>query len=104
MRSIVQTDDRKCYLCGGTAYWNDNDMLERLEKHHIFGGNPNRKNSERYGLFVFLHGEKCHRNGKQSVHRNREVRLKVQQDGQRAFEDKIGSREEFRKIFGKSFL
>lgn len=54
MRSIVQTDDSKCYLCGGTAYWNDNDMLERLEKHHIFGGNPNRKNSEKYGLFVFL--------------------------------------------------
>ena len=43
MRSIVQTDDSKCYLCGGTAYWNDNDILERLEKHHIFGGNPNRK-------------------------------------------------------------
>ena len=103
MRSIVQTDDSKCYLCGGTAYWNDNDVLERLETSY-FRRNRTEKIVEKYGLFVFLHGEKCHRNGKQSVHRNREVRLRVQQDGQRAFEDKIGSREEFRKIFGKSFL
>lgn len=104
MKSIVQQDESRCYLCGGIAYWNDNDTLERLEKHHIFGGNPNRKHSEKYGLFIFLHGDKCHRNGKQSVHRNKAVRMAVQAAGQKAFEEKIGTREEFRRIFGKSYL
>ena len=45
-----------CWLCGKTDYG-----LNRLERHHIFGG-ANRKKSERYGLIVYLCGETCHRN------------------------------------------
>ena len=103
MKSIVQQDKAKCFLCGKPEYWNVNGMLERLEEHHIFGGS-NRTNSERYGLKVYLHGFECHRDGPKAVHKNKSVRLAVQAAGQKAFEEQQGSREDFIKIFGKNYL
>ena len=74
-----------------------------LEEHHVFNG-PNRKNSEKYGLKVYL-CYVCHRDNKLGVHGcNTDLRERLQQAGQQAFENKIGSREEFMKIFGKNYL
>ena len=95
MESIMQ-DEKICYLCGRNGY------ADELESHHVFGAS-NRKYSEKYGLKVWLCGNRCHRNGRQSAHQNSDVALKLKQDAQRKFEENH-SREEFREIFGKSYL
>lgn len=46
----------------------------------------------------------CHRESKVAVHRNDEVRKTLERIGQRAFEAKYGSREQFFKIFGENYL
>lgn len=61
-------------------------------------GTSNRKNSEKYGLKVWL----CH-NHHHHVHMNREVDLGLIQQAQILFEE-THTREEFRAIFGKSWL
>ena len=74
-----------------------------LEEHHVFNG-PNRRNSEKYGLKVYL-CYVCHRDNKLGVHGcNTDLRERLQQAGQQAFEDNFGTRDEFMKIFGKNYL
>lgn len=92
-KSIITDDMEHCLLCGST---------NNVERHHIFFGTANRKISDKYKLIVPL----CafHHRGDNSVHRNRELDLKVKQLGQKVFEEKIGSREDFRRLFGKSYL
>lgn len=91
MKSIIQKEKR-CFLCGS---------IRNLEKHHIFGG-ANRKWSEKYGLTVEL-CPFCHRDNQEGVHGNREKMDALHRIGQEAFE-KTHTREEFRGIFGKSYL
>lgn len=91
MKSIIQKEKR-CFLCGS---------IRNLEKHHIFGG-ANRKWSEKYGLTVEL-CPICHRDNQEGVHGNREKMDALHRIGQEAFE-KTHTREEFRGIFGKSYL
>lgn len=50
MKSIVQTDDTICYLCGGP---NPTDW------HHVYNGTANRKKSEADGMKIKVH-RKCH--------------------------------------------
>lgn len=73
-----------------------------IEWHHVFFGTGNHKLSDKYGMIVPLCVE--HHRGITGVHRNRAVDLKVKEMGQRAFEEKVGSREEFMKIFGRNYL
>ena len=91
-RASVITDDLEhCFICGSPY----------VEIHHIFGG-ANRKNSELYGLFVPL----CHRHHNEppaGVHFNAEFMEKLHKLGQERFET-VSSREEFIKIFGRSYL
>ena len=82
---------RKCYLCG--SYRN-------IEKHHVFSG-PYRKASEKYGMTVDLCAS-CHR-GPQGVHQNAELNKRLKAGYQGKFEE-THSREEFRRIFGKSYI
>lgn len=103
MRSIVQKDSTKCFLCGEPEHYK-NGMYDRLEEHHIFFGTANRKKSEKWGMKVYLHGVECHRCGNKAVHKNRNVDLKLKQMAQMRFEQIQGSRELFRKEFGKSWL
>lgn len=93
MKSIIQTDKQECYLCGGRA----------SEEHHVMKGTSNRKWSEKYGLKVYL-CPICHRIGKHAVHNNRETDLRLIQTAQKIFELQVGTREDFRRIFGKSYL
>ena len=68
----MQTEKR-CYISGRT---------DCLERHHVFGG-PNRKLSEKYGLWVWLNHE-YHNEPPNGVHFNRVARLMLQAEGQRA--------------------
>lgn len=89
---------RKCFLCGR------NGNGDRLERHHIFGA-ANRPLSEKYGLTVYLCGERCHRTGRYSVHQNAEVADYLHRYGQRkAMQEQGWTAEEFKDIFGKNYL
>lgn len=92
----IRTDDGlpMCYMCGRT-HW--------IEHHHIFGG-ANRKLSEKYGLVVPL-CHWCHNEPPNGVHHNRENMDKLQRAGQLLAMEHYGwSEDEFREIFGRSFL
>lgn len=87
-----------CYICGkwGTDY-------EPLERHHCLHGTSNRKNAEKYGLVVYL-CSKHHRGSREGAHGNRKVDIYLIEQAQKAFEEKIGTREQFMEIFGKNYL
>ena len=91
-RNPLPAVEKKCYITGAT---------EGLHKHHIFGG-ANRKLSEQYGLYVYLIPE--YHTGDEGVHFNREFDLQLKREGQMKFEKLYGNREDFRRIFGKSYL
>ena len=98
MKSIIQEDKNHCFLCGM------NLNLEPLDEHHIFFG-INRKNSEKYGLKVYLHHNKCHIFGKNAVHQNAEVDRALKAMVQKIAMRHYGwSEYDFRLIFGKSYL
>ena len=97
-KSILQQDRDSCFLCGM------NQNLEPLDKHHVFSG-PYRKQSEKYGLTVYLHHHKCHIFGEDSVHRNIDVRMRLCKSAQERAMKRYGwTEEEFREIFGRSYL
>ena len=91
---IILKQDKKCWFCGN---------MQNLHLHHIFHGNANRKLSDKYALCVWL----CayhHNLGQKCVHNNKEMDLELKRIGQKAFEENIGTREEFIKIFGKNYI
>jgi len=88
MKSILQKN-KECFLCKTTEY---------LEEHHCIHGVANRKLAEKYGLKVYL----CHFHH-QMIHNKREEDIKLIRFAQEVFEE-THSREEFRQIFGKSWL
>ena len=92
-KSIITEDMKRCFLCGST---------NNIEIHHVFFGTANRKLSDKYKLVVPL----CafHHRGNNSVHMNRELDLMLKEVAQTHFEKKIGSREDFIKIFGRNYL
>lgn len=89
---------KECFLCGA------NGSSDPLEKHHIFGGGLRNK-SEKYGLTVYLCGNKCHRNGKYAAHRNGDTALALHQYGQRKYmQNQNATIEDFIKEFGKNYI
>ena len=71
---------------------------------HIFGG-ANRPLSEKYGLTVYLCGERCHRTGEYSAHQNAEVADYLHRYGQqKAMAEQGWTADEFKEIFGKNYL
>lgn len=88
----------ECFLCGKNG-WSD-----KLDRHHIFNKH-NRNKSEKYGLVVYLCHNECHIFGKNAVHNNRDVDLKLKQYGQqKAMEEQGWTKEDFIKVFGKNYL
>ena len=69
-----------------------------VERHHIFGG-ANRKRSEKYGFVVPLRPD-LHPNG---VHA-KAIDKVLKQMAQEYYEIYYGTRQEFIKEFGKSYL
>ena len=92
-KSIIVDDMEHCKLCGSPY----------VEIHHCLHGTANRKKADKYNLVIPLCHEH-HTGGKQSAHLNARYDLMYKKMAQKAFEEKIGTREEFIKEFGKSWL
>lgn len=94
LKSIFTDDMDTCIFTGSIV----------VERHHVFGGS-NRKKSEKYGFVVPLRPD-LHPNG--VYFRRSEETLKI--DGylkskcQEWYEENIGTRTDFIKEFGKSYL
>lgn len=92
MKSIIQ-HEKQCLVCGSYL----------VEEHHIFKGVANRKNSEKYGLKVYL----CprHHRGDYGVHgKNGHILdMKLKKLGQKAFQYKYPDLD-FLSIFGRNYL
>jgi len=90
--SIMQTE-KKCYITG---------RIDNLHQHHIYFG-KNREISDKYGFWVWLTGEYHNQDSRKDVHHNRSFDLQLKEDCQRKFEQTY-TREQFRKLIGKSYL
>lgn len=90
MKSIIN-NDRRCFKCN-TTY--------NLHKHHIYEGR-NRKNSEKYGLWVYLCG-KHHNLSNEGVHFNKQFDLELKKLGQEKFEENYPGID-FLSIFYKNY-
>ena len=78
-------------MCGGDG----------CHLHHIFGAS-NRNKSTKYGYVVYLCVE--HHTGRSGVHQNRLADLRLKEMAQKHFELVHGDREDFIKVFGRSYL
>lgn len=91
-RTSVFTDDLEhCYLCG----------KPRGHLHEIIYG-KNRINSIKYNFVIPLCAN--HHTGKDGIHFNKDLDLYYKRLCQIYFENNIGNRIEFIKIFGRSYL
>jgi hypothetical protein len=99
MKSIIQ-DKKECFICRNNY---DVETTRGLHEHHIFEGTGRRKQSEKYGLKVYL----CYRHHNMDsdfgVHYQKALDLELKQLAQRKFEE-THTREEFREHFIKSYL
>lgn len=73
-----------------------------VERHHIFGAS-NRKRSEKYGFVVPLRPD-LHPNGVFAGKEVKEVDIRLKTMAQEYYESHYGTREEFIKEFGRSYL
>ena len=94
MSKSLISNERFCLVCGTPI---------NLHKHHIYEGRGRRQLSEKWGAWCFL-CPRHHNMSNEGVHFNKTLDLKLKQKCQEAFEFQIGTREEFIKIFGKSYL
>lgn len=100
-KSIIQTDRERCFLCGR----NPHADYFGLEEHHVYEGEGRRKISERYGLKVYICGGRCHREGKDSVHKNAKVDRALKRVVQKRAMQYYGwTTEQFIEIIGKNYL
>lgn len=93
MRSIID-NEKKCLICKTTR---------NLHKHHVFYGAGRRTTSEKYGCWVYLCGYH-HNMSDEGIHFNAKRDLALKKYTQDVWEDRFGSREDFIRIFGKSYL
>lgn len=98
MKSILQQDESKCYLCG---CYEGND---HLDIHHVFEGSR-RSLSEKYGLTVRLHHCRCHLFGVAAVHNNPNTNKMLKRKAQEEAMQRYGwTVEDWIEIFKKSYL
>lgn len=90
--SVFTDDMDHCYFTGAAP----------VERHHIYGSS-NRKNSEKYGFVIPLRPD-LHPNGVHAGANSKEIDTKLKQMAQEYFEANYGTRDDFRRIFGKSYL
>ena len=88
-KSILQPDEKECFISGSRI---------NLDKHHIYAGSC-RQLSEKHGCWVWLRHD-IH----MDVH-SRDISIDnyLRETCQKKFEE-THTREEFRKIFGRSYL
>ena len=90
MSDSIMQNKKECYISGSRI---------NLERHHCLHGVANRKLAEKWGLWVYL---------RQDIHadlheRNKELDRMLEQDAQRAFEEKYGH-DLWVKTFRKNYL
>ena len=91
-RSILQAE-KSCLICGSPD----------VHKHHIFHGTANRILAEKFGCWVWL----CpnhHNMSDEGVHFNTPFDRVLKMWTQAEWERQNGGRDEFRRVFGKSYL
>lgn len=88
----MQVNKDICYLCG-------KHIIGNRDKHHIFNGNAYRQKSEDDKLYVYLH-HTCHL----WLHEHPRTMKTFKQRGQKVYEERIGTRDEFIKRYGKNYL
>ena len=95
IKSILTADLEHCYVTGSG----------NVAIHHVFPGVGRRKLCEKYGFIVPL-APTFHNMSDVSVHSNpnKGLDLQLKQECQRYFELHCGSRSEFIRLFGKSYL
>lgn len=97
-KSILQPDvtrkNKVCYITGATG--------KHLECHHIYGGNPNRQISDENGFWVYLTPQ-LHRKAHEDTKEEESIGLQLKKACQVVYE-RTGTREDFRKLIGKSYL
>lgn len=94
-KSIVTEQEGICFFCGRSA---------ECEHHLLFGAGA-RELAEEDGLKVPACNN-CHNIGRvaERIHDNSMAEKMSKIFGQIIYEEKIGSREEFRRRYGKSYL
>ena len=94
MSKSLISDEKRCIVCGDTMV---------IHKHHIYEGHGRRRKSEQDGCWCYLCG--WHHNlSNQGIHYCKGLDLDVKKMCQEKWEEKNGSREDFIKRFGKSYL
>lgn len=95
--------DGSCYLCT-KLHGGDDWHYEYTEEHHVVFGywGIGRELSEKYGLKVYL-CQPHHRDSKEAVHQNADIRRMLCEDAQRAFEERFPELD-FTEIFGTNYL
>lgn len=97
-------DRQKLIEC---AVWNAGDVCvvcgsPHVQSHHIYGGTANRKISDKHKYIIPLCAE--HHTGGNGIHRNRGMDLRWKELAQQHYEKHVGTRQDFIKEFGKSWL
>lgn len=92
IESVMVANMKYCLVCHSP----------KVEVHHVYFGSANRQISDRMGFIVPLCYE--HHRGNSGVHFNRDFDLKLKRMGQEIYENKFGSREDFIRLFGRSYL
>ena len=92
----IFTDDLDHCIFTGSPY---------IERHHVFPGIANRKKCEKYGFVAPLRYD-LHPNGTRFIPtlENKKIDPYLRAKCQEWYETNIGSREEFRREFGRSWL
>lgn len=94
MSKSIISNEPVCLVCGTTL---------NLHRHHVFYGTANRKQSEKYGCWVYLCG-RHHNLSNHGVHFNKVLDEDLKERCQKVWECKYGTREDFIKTFGRSWL
>lgn len=98
MRSIIQKNRSRCYLCGRSR-----SAGNPLDEHHVFFG-PQKKTSEKYGLKVYLCSRRCHNFDPDSVHMNAERCRALQAEVQKIAMAHYGwTIQDFIRIVGRNY-
>ena len=93
MKTVLQ-NEKECFVCGTTF---------NLHDHHCIYGTSNRKKSEQYGLKVWLCAHH-HNMSNEGVHFNKALDMKLKTMAQEYYESHYGTREQFIREFGRSYL
>ena len=92
IKSAIVEDMSLCWVC----------KRPREHIHHILYGTSNRKIADKYGYIIPLCAE--HHTGANGVHFNKGMELYLKRMAQEHFEEHHGTREDFIRVFGKSYL